>query len=195
MSTYPDVILDIPIRTPLEVGYESLTAITKFTDGKELRRLSTLLPRRTVTMTYDGVTSTDRDTLNNFFKARYGQFESFAFKYPVAGEFLNEYVDIADGVKTQFNLPCVGCKYTATVYLNGEAAFPQPEITDAGGSDGRDIADFTIVPEAGAKITVNFDGTPMWTMRFYDNTLSYVMIMPNITSFEVKLIETPYETN
>jgi len=196
MSTYPDVITGIPIRTPLEVGYETLTAVTKFTDGKELRRLSTLLPRRTVTIKYEGVDSDDRDTLNNFFKARYGQFESFAFKYPIAGEFLNEYVDIADGIKTQYNLPCVGCKFTSTIYLNGEEAFPQPEITDAGGSDGRDLIDFlTVVPPAGTKITVSFDGTPMWTMRFNNNTLSYVMLMPNITSFDVELIEVPYETN
>ncbi len=156
---YPTSI--IPSNTEFEVESSFNTLISNFDSGAEQRRRLVRFAKRLYTVGYNNFVTTDRDTIHDFFRARFGAYESFWFLDFKARNWYDEYIGRGTGAALTIDLHTK----TTTVYVIYVAGVLQVVNVDytfvsGGGTAGVDRLTFIAghYPAVGALITGNLKG-------------------------------------
>lgn len=129
------------------------------TDGDFIqRRKKRTLPLNKFTLTYNVISQSEEKTLHDFFLARYGAWEAFAFFDFDSKAHTGISLGTGNGVTTVFQLKAKSTS-ARTVYVAG---VPKTEGVDytvsvGGGTDGQDQITFAAAPASGA-ITADYTG-------------------------------------
>jgi len=188
VAKFPD-FSDINYDFPIVIEFQTKTLVSQFDDenvpGREKRRQKWTVPRRNIRIPYNNkfFTAANIRTIWKFFVARMGRYEVFSFyldapfiersNYGIQ-DYESEYVGVGDGSTTQFSLPGKSIS-NETVYKGGDPLATSGEywIDPQAGSDGEDILHFTVAPEEGNRVTVDFTGVLKIRCRFMQDAFSY----------------------
>lgn len=195
MAKFPEVS-SVPYAIPLKIEIEHKTLITNFDDlGAETRKQKWLYPKRNVYLGFNHVSKSEIETLWQFYIARKGATQAFAFFIPTLDSnpygYVDEYVGTGDGSTVIFNLPC-RTSASRTLYVDSVSQDPDsspPDYTFSalGGTDGEDKVTFTVAPTAGQRITLDFTGYLKIRCRFADDNLSWEEFYDRLVKSELKL--------
>jgi hypothetical protein len=179
MSQFP-AITSVPFVNPVQEKINFKTLIANYNDsGEEQRKAKVLFPKRDIRLVYKYLTKGEAATLYQFYIARKGAYQKFAFFYPSTEQatpfaYVEEYVGVGDGTTTIFSLPGKAIS-NYIIYINSIA---QEETTDytitaLGGPDGEDKITFVAVPDSGDVITISFTGYLKVICRFKNDSMSF----------------------
>lgn len=173
MAQYPQ----ITSVAYVSIGGEDSFIILKSqfdSEAKEQVKRKSLYPRRLITLQYNNIEDVELMTLLEFYKARYGGYQAFTFHYPsvMSDYYVKEYVAVADGSNTVYNLPFASA--TGITLYNNSTPFNGGDWTLGVGSglDGMSNATFNVAPTLGTIITATFTGPLSVRARFID-TIEY----------------------
>ncbi len=169
------------------------TLISNFDSGKEQRRKKYTYPQYDVTLIYNGITSTQKDNVLNFFEARQGAYEDFYYYIGKAEEinhhWTNVYVAIGNSSSTTFNFPGIVTSDRATIFVNGTVlSTTNWSMTSTNGANGEDILLFSSnAPSTASIITAEFSGYYRNRCRFKDDEVSITNYDKGIFSIKIDL--------
>lgn len=182
MSVFPDIMPSYDYN--VQSAFHNLRLGP--TDGDfTQRRRKRLTPLHKFTLQFNTLFAADIKTLYDFFIARYGGWDAFAFFDCDSKNWSALSIGTGDGATTSFNLQA---KETSgrTVFINSVA---QAEGTDytfysGQGTDGQDKITFASAPSNSAAITADLTGR-----RYYSNCIFTDDYMDR-NLFEVRLYKT-----
>lgn len=191
MATYPSTIkYTDPVRTTLRWQ----TLVTEFDNGEENRKQKNTYPRRDITLKYTALAKSEMETLWEFYNARKGSYEAFAFfESTGAGSsgyhsYSSEYVGTGDSTTTTFNLPAINSSANHTVYVDGSSSTAYT-FTAGGGANGEDQIDFNAGDEPGSseQVTYSFTGRLKVRCRFAEDSLDYETMYDRLVNHGITL--------
>lgn len=190
MVAYPDVLTSVTILNPFTSENEFKTIVTTFDNlGNQTTKQKWLYPKRNVTLTYLTSGQSTFRTLWQFYNARAGKYGTFSFFYPYSDVYIGEYIGTGDGTTTTWNLPVkTGSSYT--VYIDGSSVSGggvDYTYTSGGGGDGEDLIAFTVAPNSGTRLTMDFTGILKIRANFADDILSWDNLLTRIFTTGIKL--------
>jgi hypothetical protein len=175
---------------PLRISLEFKTLSSKFDDlGEENRKRKWLYPKRQVVLSYNYITKAEAKTLWQFYQARYGPYEAFAFFIGISDDYVNEYVGTGDGVTTIFNLTSKNAS-SYSLYVNGilmQGGGVEYTFTAVGGSDGEDKIEFVVTPAEGDRITFDFSGELKIRCKFKEDILTFDLFYDRLVNEGIAL--------
>lgn len=176
MATFPDVISSIPALEPMDEGLVFRTLSSQFDDlGEEKRKKKWLYPKRFFLLKYKGISTSDAQTLWEFFISRGGSYEAFSFFYPFSRVYDGEYVGTGNDSDTIWSLPAkTSSGYT--LYLDGAtltAGGTDWTFGSASGADGEDQATLVAAPGEGERLTYDFTGYLKVRCKIAEDSLSF----------------------
>ena len=190
MSTFPES--PAPIY-PLIVEPEWKTLVSGFDGGGEQRRQKQLFPKYNVVVGYDALTSSNAQTLWDFYMARKGAYEAFyiydlALLASVAPNHDGQYCGTGDGATEIFDIPGRSTS-SQSVYVDNvlQTITTDYVILTGGGESSADRIDFVSPPAAGEVITVDFTGFLRIRARFLEDKLPRELFMTNLFRYGIKL--------
>jgi uncharacterized protein (TIGR02217 family) len=189
MATFPeDPIPDYP----LIISPRFKTVSTGFDSGREERTRLWLFPKYDVQVPYTELSSTDAQTLWNFFLARSGSYEAFyiydlSLLAGVTKSHVGQYVGTGDGSTVTFDLPGRSTS-SQTIYANGSTESSSDyTLSYGGGASSADQVTFDSAPAAGAVITADFSGYLRMRVKFAQDTISQELFAYNLFNFGIQL--------
>ena len=194
MAIYPD-LYDRSIGTnyvyaaaPFDHSEYYSVLITEFENGSEQRRLLQATPKRIVRLNYSPIKYSDAIIIKEFYSARRGSFESFAFYYPQLVAYTKEYVGVADTGDNRLLLPSNNAG-TYTLYRNNVALTETTEYTIAigAGGDGEDLATLNFSSIAGDVYHFSFTGYLKIKARFSNDPFGVNDMKTILSGFSVVL--------
>lgn len=154
----------------------------------------------TVTFWTQGWT-TLAETIYEFFVARKGRYESFAFydpqgwdASPVGILWKGCYVGVGTGAQTVFDLPLRNTNNDSNrkIYCNGVDKTSNGTWSQGTGADGRDKFTFsTYTPANGEVITCSGIARRVWKTKFANDEFELTAREVNIYELSVDLVEVP----
>ena len=190
MSTFPES--PAPIY-PLTVEPEWKTLVSGFDGGGEQRRQKQLFPKYNVVVGYDALTSSNAQTLWDFYMARKGAYEAFyiydlALLASIAPNHDGQYCGTGDGATEIFDIPGRSTS-SQSVYVDNvlQTITTDYVILTGGGESSADRIDFVSPPAAGEVITVDFTGFLRIRARFLEDKLPRELFMTNLFRYGIKL--------
>lgn len=169
------------IRTP-QWG----TIIHEAVSGKEYRVAKRGNPRRVIELSFDllkGPTlGTDLATLEGFFNARTGAFDSFLIALDEDNTVAAQSLGTGDGVTTTFQLKRAFGAATETIFAPNVVSHVYDNGVDGGGWSVQawgaavpGLVTYGAAPAAGHAITADF--TYYWPVRFQDDSIDFERFM------------------
>jgi len=167
------------------------TLISIFDSGNEQRRAKWTSNRYDITLQYNALTSTQADTIWDFFKSRQGSYEAFVYFVGEAEDksysLSSEYVATADGASSAFNLPCKHSTITAVYYNGSLQSTTAWSKSSTNGPDNEDILHTVGAPSSGTVITISGNGHLKVRCRFANDELSRSLFEKNLYKMQVEL--------
>ena len=190
MAEYPSYEV-VPYSNPVTEEMQFKTLFSNYDDlGKEARKRKWLYPKRDITISYNNITLTQARILFEFFKKRYGSYESFSFFKYESETYEGEYIGTGDGSTTVYNLPCKNST-ARSIYENNSSRTEGPSgdvvVSAGGGADGADRAEFVVAPANGSRLTMDFTGYLKVKCRFYDDLMSFDTFYRILRNVGIKL--------
>ena len=171
------------------------TLISEFDSGAEQRRRLRRFPKRTFNLIYRKLSLTDRNTIKNFYRQRYGMSDSFYFYDLTKRNWTDEYVGRGDGSRTAFDLhsQTTDDDSTLKIYVDGIQKIKTTHytVTTGGGSADSDQIEFTggNIPTAGQLITADFNGYLRIKARFGEDSIREEMEIKDLFDMSTILYE------
>ena len=165
------------------------TQIVTAKSEREQRRAWLTSPRRRVKMEWkqQNNSKTKLQELYDFFCARKGKYESFAyFDWDVSKTWTDEPVGTGDGVTTVFNVPF---RSGASSISYKVAGTPTAGTTATGGTNGRMKVTFGAAPANSAAIITTFTGQLYLPVRFDIDEMPQTLFEANLYEVGCELIE------
>jgi uncharacterized protein (TIGR02217 family) len=188
MTAFPSLD-SISIISPLGLGMEFKTLISKFDNGSEVRKAKWTYGRRNLRVGYQYKDLDDARTLWQFYQARKGSYQAFNFFLAHSDTYTGEYVGEGDGSTTVFNLPSKSAS-SYTLYKNGAAqSAGGVDYTFAaqGGTDNADKITMTAAPDDGDILTFDFTGYLKIRCRFAEDIQDFDVFFRMLTHMDIKM--------
>ena len=150
---------------------EFRTIVTPFRSGTEQRASLDRFPKRTARLLYEDLTSSEIDTLYNFYRARRGKWESFYYFDILSHSYTDEYVARGDGADLTFEMPSVST-VGGSLQVYVDSVLTAVTLNAGTGPNGEDQIVFTGAPASGALITANLTGKLKIKCRFLEDKMS-----------------------
>lgn len=150
-----------------------------------------MAPLNKFTFRYNTLSVTEETTLYEFYRARYGAWEAFAFFDFVSRNWTGVSLGAGDGTTTVFNLTAQTTSGRA-VYVAGVAKTEGTDYTfsAATGTDGQDRITFATAPANGAAVTADYAGQKYYgNCIFQDDNLDRTLFQHNLYRAGLVLLE------
>jgi hypothetical protein len=188
MALFPEYD-QIPYMPGIEIIPRFNTNISQLSGGQEKRRAKFTFPLYDLKISYDLLTLADARTIWQFYKDRQGAFGNFYFYLPYLDTYEGEYCGTGDGSTTAFDAP--GKTITSyTVYNDGAAQTEGVDYTvdGDGGVESAAQLNFSVAPNAGENITIDFTGYYRFKVRFEEDNLSFEVFAQNLIDMGISLV-------
>ncbi len=180
---------EIEYTPGIEITPRFNTSVSTISGGQEKRRAKFTFPLYDLKISFDLLTVADARTLWQFYKDRQGRYGSFYFYLPYSETYENEYIGTGDGSTTTWDIPGKTVS-SYTVYNDGSAQTDTVDynITQGAGTEGAAQIVFTVAPNAGEQLTIDFTGYYRFKVRFADDELTYEVFAQKLTKMGVELV-------
>ena len=201
MAIYPNTT-DAPYSNPVSIGMRFKTLVSNFDDlGEEKRKQKWLYPKREVTLKYESLSKGEAETLWQFYQARGGSYDSFAwFESTGVGvgsyhTYANEYVGTGNSSTLVFNLPAINSSQVHVLYIAGSSIASTNYTFSAGAGTNSEDKITMISSTAGGlpvitsteRITYDFKGRLKIRCRFAEDILSFENFYDRLVNMGIKL--------
>lgn len=189
MSVFPD------IRPSYDYTIASMFRTLKIgpTDGDFIqRRRKRIVPLHIITIKWDVLSQVEEKTLYDFYIARSGPWQDFAFFDFDSKSYSSVTIGTGDGSTKSFNLIAKNTS-ARTIFVNGVAKSEGVDYTfySGLGTDGQDKITFGTAPGSGLAITADYTGMKYFKNcifqddNFNRNTFSHALYKTGIVILEV----------
>jgi len=189
-ETYTTSVIPSNKTYSIESSYR--TAINNMDSGAEVRRRLLRFGKRTFTLGYNKKSKANRDTIHDFFVARFGSYEAFWFLDFDSASWYDEYIGRGTGAALTIDLHTKTTTAYA-IYVDGvlkTGGGTDYTFVSGGGTAGVDRIAWVNVPAAGTLLTGNLTGFLRIKGRFLND--SWKETHPDVStrhSFEVSIHE------
>lgn len=162
------------------------------TDGDFVqRRRKRTTPLYRFTLKYDRLSATEEKALYDFYLARYGSWEAFAFFDFDTRAYAGVSLGTGNGAATQFQMKARKTT-NRTIYVNAIAKTEGTDYTIGSetGTDGQDKVTFTVAPGNGLAVTADYTGQKYFSnCTFEADNMDMAMFQYNLYRTGLVIIE------